>query len=165
MSDPAPSTMDVPFEPKPGPSHAADEPVPSEPIVGKTTATKSVAMLEAENYLLKLQIERQEELLKTISVKFTFARICEKDELILEYTGLPTRGIFENLLFLIENEEINYYAQWKIQKIYLADQLLLTLMKLRQNFSHTDLAFRFNIALGTVTNIVVTFIHLLYDSL
>ncbi|KAB0792291.1 hypothetical protein PPYR_14250 [Photinus pyralis] len=61
---------------------------------------KSIPMLEAEMYLLKLELERKEKMLKTLRVVFTYAHICERDDMISEYTGLPSRGIFESLLFL-----------------------------------------------------------------
>lgn len=36
-------------------------------------------------------------------------------------------------------------------------------MNLRHNFSHVDLAFRFQISEATVANIVTTFTHVLYE--
>ncbi|KAB0805417.1 hypothetical protein PPYR_02387 [Photinus pyralis] len=58
-----------------------------------------------------------------------------------------------------------YYSKWKVHKISVTDQVLLALMKLRQNFSHADLAFRFDVSVGKVSNIVLTFIHVLYKIL
>ena len=47
----------------------------------------------------------------------------------------------------------------------LMNQLLLTLMKLRHNFGHVDLATRFNCSTATVTNIFLTIVSVLYDIL
>lgn len=43
------------------------------------------------------------------------------------------------------------------------DQLLLTLMKLRKNFPHKDLAVRFDVSVATVTNVFLTFLHALHE--
>ena len=125
----------------------------------------SVAVLEAKNYLLKMEIERKDKIAESLQIQMSYLHICESDKLILEYTGLPTRNIFESLFKLIEDVEINYYLKWKVEKLNRIDQLLITLMKLRHNFSHTDLAFRYKVSEATVTNIVVTFVHVLYEAL
>lgn len=98
-------------------------------------------------------------------MEMSYFRICESDKLILEYTGLPTRHIFNSLYCLIENININYYLKWKVEKIDRRDQLLMTLMKLRQNYSHTDLGFIFQVSETTMTNVIVTIIHLLHEVL
>ena len=41
------------------------------------------------------------------------------------------------------------------------EQLLLTLMKLRINLPHADLAYRFDISSAQVLNIVITWIYML----
>ncbi|XP_022183292.1 uncharacterized protein LOC111042882 [Myzus persicae] len=45
------------------------------------------------------------------------------------------------------------------------DQILITLMKLRHNFPHFDLAVRFNCSSATITNIVITWINILHQVL
>ncbi|XP_031356071.1 uncharacterized protein LOC116180298 [Photinus pyralis] len=166
MPDPIPYMEQKLAEPQPGPSGLSVE-IESSPETARSQTTeasiKSIPMLEAEMYLLKLELERKEKMLKTLRVVFTYAHICERDDMISEYTGLPSRGIFESLLFLVQNEQIIYYSKWKVHKISVTDQMLLALMKLRQNFSHADLAFRFDVSVGTVTNVVVTFIHVLHE--
>ncbi|KAF2905848.1 hypothetical protein ILUMI_00330 [Ignelater luminosus] len=125
----------------------------------------SVVVLKAENYLLKLEVEKKENIISHLSMKMSCFRICENDKLIFEYTGLPTRNIFDSLYCLIENININYYPKWKVEKIDRRDQLLMTFMKLRQSYFHTDLGYRFQVSEATVTNVVVKFIHLLYEVL
>lgn len=58
-----------------------------------------------------------------------------------------------------------YFDGWPVQSVSAADQLLLTLMKLRHGYAHIDLATRFNITRTTVRNIVNTYIHVLHDIL
>lgn len=45
------------------------------------------------------------------------------------------------------------------------DQLLLTLMKIRCNFGHTDLSVRFNVSKSSVTNIYLTITYALHEFL
>lgn len=148
--------MDIPQ------STATQEPQPSTSVQPQPTTGASVVVLKAENFLLKTELEKKTQLLETVHNQMSFTSICRSDKLVLEYTGLPTAAIFEALYALIERVEVNYYLKWKVQKLSRKDQLLLTLMKLRHNFKHTDLAFRFNVSNATVTNVVVTFVHVLH---
>lgn len=43
------------------------------------------------------------------------------------------------------------------------DQLLMVLMKLKQNFPHEDLTVRFNVSQGTVSNVVTSWVHVLHE--
>ncbi|KAJ8911698.1 hypothetical protein NQ315_017151, partial [Exocentrus adspersus] len=134
-------------------------------ISGVDPSKPSVAMYEAELYLAQLEIERKENLIKSLRICMRYEHIYDSDKLILEYTGLPTRMIFESLYELIEEVENNYYSNWQVHKLRKIDQLLMTVMKLRQNFTHSDLAYRFQVSEATVTNVVVTFIHVLHEVL
>ena len=42
------------------------------------------------------------------------------------------------------------------------DQMFITLMKLRQNYTNLHLANLFSCSVGTISNIVTTFIHVLH---
>ena len=61
---------------------------------------------------------------------------------------------------------LNYYCGRHVNILLMEDQVLLTLMKLRHNFSHLDLAYRFYVSQTTITNVfhtILFFIHrLLY---
>jgi hypothetical protein len=77
-----------------------DENVPSEPIPSTSAATMpilevpstsakpfvSLAALEAEIYLLKLEHERKDAVIKTLKLHFSYANICDRDDLVLLYT-------------------------------------------------------------------------------
>ncbi|ELT97590.1 hypothetical protein CAPTEDRAFT_26554, partial [Capitella teleta] len=54
---------------------------------------------------------------------------------------------------------------WNVTSLRLEDQLLLTLMKLRQNFGHKDLAYQFKVSDRTIANVVNTFVHVLHEVL
>lgn len=154
-------------EPMPGPSKR--EPMPGPPIreliPGSSTKEADIIMLKAENDRLKLEVEKSKEIIRTMRLHFSYTHICENDALILEYTGLPNRKIYESLLFVLQDLDIKYYLERKVEKLNLQDQILIALMKLRHNFTHTDLAYRFNVSTATITNVVVTFIHLFHDVL
>lgn len=96
---------------------------------------------------------------------FSFEIIRGNNKLILLYTGLPTEKVFMSLFNLLKNININYYYRWKVEKMRKIDQLLMTLMKLRQNFPHEDLAVRFSVSQATVSNVVTTWVHILHEIL
>ena len=79
-------------------------------------------------------------------------------------TGLPNKEIFDILVAYTGRfqSEINYFAGWKVESICLEDQVLITLMKLRQDYAYLHLAKLFHCSTGTIQNIVLTFVHLLY---
>lgn len=69
------------------------------------------------------------------------------------------------LLDMCTRHPINYYDEWRVTSIPDVDQFLMCLMKLRRNFSHTDLAVRFAVSERTVSNIVMTWLSVLHDVL
>lgn len=56
-----------------------------------------------------------------------------------------------------------YYAGWQVKSIPMSDQLLAALMKLRLGMPDLDLAHRFGCSRPTISNIIHTFIHALYE--
>jgi hypothetical protein len=100
-----------------------------------------------------------------MSLRFCDQNVQGSDKLILLYSGLPNHSTFEALYDLIKDVELNYYLDWAVQKIEKIDQLLLTLMKLRLNAPHLDLAERFSVSQATVSNIFLTYIHAIHEIL
>lgn len=96
---------------------------------------------------------------------FSFENIKGNNKLILLYTGIPTEEIYMSVFNLVEKIEINFFYKWKVEKMRKIDQLLMTLMKLRQNFPHEDIAVRFNVSQATVSNVVTTWLHVLHEIL
>ncbi|XP_030753579.1 uncharacterized protein LOC115880504 [Sitophilus oryzae] len=125
----------------------------------------SSVLLEAENYFLRKENDDLKAKLKNLSLRFMFDHIKDNEKLVLLYTGLPNSNIFMSLFNLVKDVDINYYYNWKVEKVKRIDQLLLCLMKLRHNFPHADLAHRFGISHSAVSNIVITWIHLLHTIL
>lgn len=116
-----------------------------------------------ENYFLRQQVAKQE--IDLQGGEFSFKLIEGNDKLCKLYTGIPTTAVFLALYGLLENIPINYYLKWNVEKITKLDQLLMCLMKLRQNYPHADLAVRFKVSQATVTNIVITWVHVLHEIL
>lgn len=82
--------------------------------------------------------------------------------LISHFTGLPNKKTFDLLLGLFDGLKINYYMKWNVECLSRSQQLLMTLMKLRRNLSNIDLSLRFNVSTGTVSNVILTWIHALH---
>lgn len=76
------------------------------------------------------------------------------------YTGLPNYATFQLLLKHTEKEMAR-----NMIRLSPANELFLTLVKLRQNPGMEDLAYRFNISLTSVTSIFHSWIDALYTKL
>lgn len=125
-------------------------------------SSSSLAVLETENYFLKKKNDELELKLKQLNLSFTFENLSQNEQLLTSYTGIPSNEVFIALYNLVKNAEIKYHLNWNVESISKIDQILLTLMKLRNNFPHFDLAVKFNCSKGTVSNVVVTWINVLH---
>lgn len=76
------------------------------------------------------------------------------------YTGLPNYSTFEVLLRHTENE-----MKHNTTRLGPANELFLTLIKLRQNPGMEDLSYRFHISLTSVASIFQRWIDVLYTNL
>lgn len=79
-------------------------------------------------------------------------------------TGLPTKEVFEIVVryALRFKDSINYFAGWTVESISFEDQIFITLMKVKQNYTNLHLAQLFNCSVATIANIISTFIHVLH---
>lgn len=125
--------------------------------------TTSGASREAENYFLREEVQSLSQKLQHLSVSFSYEHIKTNDSHILMYTGIPTHILYMTLYETMENIPLTYYAKWQVKKVPKIDQLLMTLMKLRLNLPHEDLALRFNCSSATVTNIIMTWIYAIHE--
>lgn len=125
----------------------------------------SSAVQNSENYFLRKELEEKNEKLKFCTSRFTFEEIEGDDNLVRFYTGIPSKTIFLSLFSFLENIEMNYIYKWKPQKVSKKDQIFMTLIKLRLNFPHLDLAQRFNVSVAAVSNIVISHIYLFKEIL
>jgi hypothetical protein len=109
------------------------------------------------------------------SINFGFEILAKTDKQFKFYTGLTVSQF--NHLFNCLGDSVNHLIYWKgnktqkgkikrnhqyTRKLNPKNQLLLTLIKLRQAFPNRDLAYRFNIALSMVSEIINTWIQFLY---
>jgi len=97
-----------------------------------------------------------------MSAKFTLSTVADK---INHYTGMPNFETFDLLYSIFEDEDLLYYSGWRVECISKKDQLLLSLMKLRRNYSNIDLAQRFQVSTASVSNVFLTWRHALHEFL
>ena len=83
---------------------------------------------------------------------------------MLMYTSL-TYATFSILINMLARFSINYTCGHKIRTPKLEDQLLITLMKLTMNSKNLDLAERFKVSIGQISNIFNTLILALHELL
>ena len=133
------------------------------PSPASSHTTCDVVLLTAERDHLKARCEHLEKQLVDAKVRLSYQFVQSKEGLLVHYTGLPGPSDFDALLELVQLFNIKYYCGWTVKVLPLADQLLMTLMKLRCNFSALDLAVRFDVSTATVTNVTRTFIKLLHE--
>lgn len=156
------STVVEPQLPKAQEESPNDMEIQPQPSTSGLSAGPSAVVLESEIFFLRQKVADYE---TTPGRAFSFKDIEGKDSLCKLYTGLPTVAIFMTLFALLENIPIAYYLGWNVEKMPKIDQLLMCLMKLRQNFPHVDLAERFRVSQATVTNVVITWVHVLHEIL
>ena len=70
-------------------------------------------------------------------------------------TGLPTKEVFDIVLrhALRFKDSINYFGGWKVESISFEDQIFITLMNVRQNYTNLHLAQLFNCSVATIGKI------------
>ena len=126
----------------------------------KKASTKEI-VLEAVNKELA-DVQARENYWKK---SYTISRLTA--EVIRMETGLPTReafdiGVTDALRF---KDSITYFSGWKVESITFEDQIFVTLMEIRRSYTNLHLAQLFSCTVGTIANIVTTFIHVLHSIL
>ena len=122
--------------------------------------------------ILEAELDQAREDLQDMQEKESYAQkhytVSELSAEVLRMeTGLPTKEVF-NLVVLHAlrfKDCIVYYSGWKVESIKFEDQILITLMKLRQNYTNLHLAQLFSCSVATIANIITTFIHVLHSIL
>lgn len=87
--------------------------------------------------------------------------IAGNDGLLCHYTGLPNNATFTCLVQLTSHFSF-CSPSWAVTNLSIEDQLLITLMKLRHNFTHMHLAYLFKLSVATISNITSTWIDMSY---
>ena len=122
-------------------------------------------ILEAEHDLAKRQMKQQECNAQYQRSHYS-ASTLSADVLRME-TGLPTKEVFQIVVNYAARfrDSMLYYAGWKVESMLFEDQILIMLMKLRQNYTNLHLAQLYSCSVTTISNIVTTFVHVLHNIL
>ena len=122
--------------------------------------------------ILEVELEEANRELKELEHKVHYKRkrytVSELEGNVIRMeTGLPTREVFDIVVkhALRFKDSINYFAGWKVESISFEDQIFITLMKMRQNYTNLHLAQLFHCSVATISNIIITFIHVLHEIL
>ena len=137
-------------------------PMPTPP---RSFPTFSMQTMQAMVDTLERDIRQLEEELNYARNVKTFDQIKNSDRKVAMYTGLPSAAVFEDLHAFCIKFGIRYYSGWTPQTLKTREQLLMTLMKLRLNCRRLDLAEQFGCSESMVTNVVITWIHVLHSAL
>lgn len=123
--------------------------------VGTDLSMADIDQLQNENIELKRKMASLEKKLESQEKRLQDHMFGSLSDFILNddkhthfYTGLPSASVFFTLL--------TYLASiWNASStiLTLPEQFLVVLMKLRLGLTHQDLAFRFRVSCGTVSNI------------
>ena len=115
---------------------------------------------EAEKKIKELETENRYKH-KTYSVHSL------KENVLRMETGLPTFEIFWILVKYIKRFEkhIKYKMPWVVKDIKFEDQILITLMKLKQNYTNLHLGELFSVSDNTISNIFLTFLNVMHQVL
>ena len=121
--------------------------------------------MEIELDMTSRELTKQKELSGYQREHYSVANLST--EFICMETGLPTKEVFYIIVNYVARFKghINYCSGWKVEAISLEDQVFLTLMKLKQNYTYLHLAQLFSCSVATVCNIVLTFVHVLHSLL
>ncbi|XP_068680916.1 uncharacterized protein [Montipora foliosa] len=143
----------------------AREKIKSQQVPERSESSTKEIVLEAELEQAKMEITDLKEKIGYLKNHYTVSTLNE-DVLKME-TGLPTRDVFNIVVSYTERfkDEINYFAGWRVESIRFEDQIFITLMKVRQNYTNLHLAQLFSCSVSTIANIVTTFIHVIHSIL
>ena len=121
-----------------------------------------MCQLEAELEKKTRELESYKERMAYVTNHYSASRLSE--DVIRMETGLPTKEVF-NIVVLYAlrfKDSINYYCGWCVNMISFEDQIFITLMKARQNYTNLHLAQLVSCSTATISNIVTTFTHVLH---
>ena len=128
--------------------------------------------LKVENIILEAKLENKQRELEETKQKEKYAGKCYtvanlRERIVCMETGLPNNDIFQIVVSYVERFEdsVNYFYNWKVGCLSFEDQIFITLMKLRQNYTNLHLAQVFACSDKTISNVVLTFVHVLRNLL
>ena len=117
-----------------------------------TSISSEQIILEAELDLTKQELNSHPEAKQYLRSHYSVSVLSP--EVIRMETGLPTKEIFNIVVDHTAKVEdsISYYAGWKFESIAFEDQIFITLIKLRQNYTNLHLVQLFSCSVGTISN-------------
>ena len=127
--------------------------------------TTQEIILEAELDFANRELKELNQTVQYKRNKYTVSAL-EGDVIRME-TGLPTKEVFNivvNHALRFKDSE-NYFAGWNVESISFEDKIFITLMKMRQNYTQLHPAQLFHCSVATISNIVITFSHVLHEIL
>lgn len=138
------------------------QPFPCDAYTEEHVQSTLEVILEAELDLANRELKELEGKLQYKSIRYTVAGL--EEEVILMETGIPTKKVFHIVVnyALRFKDSINYFAGWNLESRSFEDQIFITLMKVRQNYTNLHLAQLFHCSVATISNIAITFIHVLH---
>jgi hypothetical protein len=135
----------------------------SENIKENELADKNEIIHDAAVDSLQREIKQLKEVAKYNNSHYTASNL--NPEVIRMETGLPTMEVFKIVVDFASmfKDCITYFAGWKVEAASFEDQILVTLMKLRQNYTNLHLAQLFHCSVTTIANIIITFFSVLHS--
>jgi len=133
-------------------------------LVAELTAQLQIGRSHIQQLQLKLAAT-EEALLTSNRHCVAYATISTDEKLVAHFTGLPNASMFNVLLQLCQRFDIQYYLGWRVETIPPDDQLFITLRKIRTNVSLKTLAWEYKVSETTITNVVMTWLHILWEVL
>lgn len=119
--------------------------------------------------------ELVQEIIKLKSKKFTYLDLISDNEKLNTATGLPSFELLEGLVLCLKkqeeeeltatNTEEGTKSKTKSKTLDLKSRIILTLIKLKQNWSFSSIAMSFNISRTTCSNYFRSTVPLLADAL
>ena len=125
----------------------------------------SEVILEAELHCARNELKEKDKALQYQRSHYSVSSLTE--DVVRMETGLPTKEVFTIVVNHAARfkDSITYYAGWRVECITFEDQIFIVLMKLRQNYTNLHLAQLFSCSVGTISNIVTTFVSVLHTLL
>jgi len=148
----------------------AAEQVRDIPTVQPADPSAVIRRLQTDNALLSVQLNAVTDELQhakemaSYNKLFHYLDISNNPDLVRHYTGLNA-DVFDILVSVLNSQPKKYFLGWQVECLSVEDQLLITLMKLKCNLTHVDLAVRFGVSKETVRNITTTYICFLHEYL
>ncbi|KAF3847237.1 hypothetical protein F7725_020265 [Dissostichus mawsoni] len=132
------------------------QPLPENAEEQATTVEEKLQSQQRRIMQLEIQLEESKAKQSYCRDKYSASQLSEK--VLRMETGLPDRHIQCC-------GSITYPEGWFPKALSLEDQVFMTLMKLRHNYTHLHLAALFHCGESTVRNVIVTFIVVLHKLL